>query len=195
MSAICVFCASSTSIDKSYVELAARVGERIAQDGYTLVSGGGRISMMGAVARAARDGGARTIGVIPRALAEVELADTDCDEMVVVEDMRLRKGEMDRRSDAFLVLPGGLGTLEEFTEIWVARTLDFHAKPLVVLDPDGFYAPLHEFLTALRLREFVRDAALDVVTWCSDVDSAFAALVSTDANPGSDPGEALETQL
>src|SRR5437588_6637739 len=123
MPAVCVFCASSERIDRRYLELAAAVGTELARRGYTLVTGGGRVSCMGAVARAARAGGARTVGVIPRALLRLEVADTDADDLVVTEDMRTRKGEMERRADGFLALPAGLGTLEEVLEIWVARSL------------------------------------------------------------------------
>ena len=87
--------------------------------------------MMGAVARAARAGGAHTVGVIPEALLDMEVGDRDADELLVVDDMRTRKGLMDDRADAFLALPGGLGTLEELVEVWVARSLGLHAKPVV----------------------------------------------------------------
>src|ERR1044071_9143757 len=139
--AICVFCASSETIPRHYVDLAGEVGTEIARRGHTLVSGGGSVSSMGAVARAARAGGARTVGVIPEALLAWEVADEQADELVVTPDMRVRKGEMDRRADAFLTLPGGIGTLEELLEIWVGRVLRMHQKPVVVLDPDGMFAP------------------------------------------------------
>src|SRR5213080_2586272 len=124
--AVCVFCASSDLIPQRYIELAAEVGAEIARRGHTLVTGGGSVSMMGAVARAARAGGARTIGVIPRDLVAREVADHDADELVVTDDMRQRKGVMDARADAFLALPGGIGTLEELLEVWVARTMGLH---------------------------------------------------------------------
>src|SRR3954468_8301137 len=113
MAAICVFCASSEGIPPHYIELAAQVGAELARRRHSLISGGGSVSCMGAVARAARAGGARTVGVIPVALTRSEIADHDAEELVVTEDMRVRKGEMDRRADAFLTLPGGVGTVEE----------------------------------------------------------------------------------
>jgi uncharacterized protein (TIGR00730 family) len=116
MAAVCVYCASGTRIDPSYVALAEQVGVELARRGHSLVSGGGQLSMMGAVARGARSGGARTVGVIPRGLLAKEVGDQDADELLVVDDMRTRKGLMDDRSDAFLALPGGLGTLEELFE-------------------------------------------------------------------------------
>ncbi len=142
MAAVCVFCSSSGRIDASYVELAAAVGTELARRGHSLVSGGGSVSCMGAVARAARAGGAHTLGVIPQVLLALEVADHAADDLLVTDDMRARKGLMDERSDAFLTLPGGLGTLEELIEIWVSRTLAMHGKPVVVLDPDGLYDPL-----------------------------------------------------
>src|SRR5215212_8611841 len=123
MASICVFCSSSERIHRRYLDLAAEVGSELARRGHALVSGGGSVSCMGAVARAARAGGAYTTGVIPRALLDKEVADGEADELVVTDTMRERKAEMDRRADAFLALPGGIGTLEELIEIWVARTL------------------------------------------------------------------------
>lgn len=173
MAVVCVFCSSSGRIDPSYVELAAAVGTELARRGHSLVTGGGSISCMGAVARAARAGGARTVGVIPRVLVDLEVADHDADELVVTPDMRTRKGAMDDRADAFLTLPGGLGTLEELLEIWVARTLAMHGKPVVVLDPDGLYDPLRAQVDLLVDRGFVRPAARDAVHWIRDVGAAF----------------------
>jgi len=175
VAAICVFCASSDRIAPRYVELAAAVGAEIARRGHSLVSGGGSVSCMGAVARAARAGGARTVGVIPRALLEWEVADEQADELVVSVDMRSRKGEMDSRADAFLTLPGGLGTLEELLEIWVARTLRMHDKPLVVLDPDGVFAPLREQVDLLVRNGFARTTVHDAIVWATSVDEAFDA--------------------
>jgi len=176
MAVICVFCSSSGRIDRRYVEQAADLGAALAQRGHALVSGGGRVSCMGAVARAARAGGAHTVGVIPEALRELEVADEDADELVVVPDMRSRKGEMDRRSDAFLTLAGGLGTLEELLEIWVSRTLGMHAKPVVVVDEDDVYAPLREQVDVLVDKGFVRRAASDVVVWTRSIGEALDAI-------------------
>ena len=172
MAAVCVFCASSSRIDERYVALAADVGTALARRGHSLVSGGGDLSMMGAVARAARAGGTRTVGVIPSALLELEVGDRDADELVVVDDMRTRKGLMDARSDAFLALPGGIGTLEELLEVWVARSLGMHAKPVVVLDVDGVYAPLRAQVALLVERGFVRAPAVDALQWATSVDEA-----------------------
>jgi uncharacterized protein (TIGR00730 family) len=152
------------------------VGAAVAAAGWGLVSGGGRVSMMGAVAKAARAGSAHTVGVIPAHLMPYEVADTAADELIVVDTMRERKRIMDERSDAFLVLPGGIGTLEEFFEAWTSRSLLMHAKPVVVLDPEGFYEPLWAWLKVLADKGFVRDAAFDTVVVVRTVDDAMAAL-------------------
>jgi hypothetical protein len=172
MAAICVYCASGTRIDPSYVELAGEVGTQLAARGHSLVSGGGALSMMGAVARAARAGGARTVGVIPRALLDKEVGDEAADELLVVDDMRTRKALMDERADAFLALPGGLGTLEELFEVWVARSLGMHGKPVVALDVDGLFAPLRTQLELLAERGFVRRPALGALQWAESVGAA-----------------------
>ena len=172
MAAVCVYCASSTRIADAYVDVAAEVGSVLARRGHTLVSGGGNLSAMGAVARAAREGGAFTLGVIPSALLDVEVGDRDADELLVVDDMRTRKGLMDARSDAFLALPGGLGTLEELLEVWVARSLGMHAKPVVALDVDDLYAPLRAQVELMVERGFVRPPAVEALQWASTVEEA-----------------------
>ncbi|GAB6900920.1 LOG family protein [Kineosporia succinea] len=176
MARICVFCASSLRIDPRYVELAAEVGAAIASRGHDLVSGGGSVSMMGAVAQAVRDGGRHTIGVIPQALLDREVADHDSDELVVTPDMRSRKARMDSEADAFLTLPGGIGTLEELTEVWTAATLGMHAKPVVVLDPTGVFGPLRELIGSLTAAGFLSDEAAGALVWTASVDEALTAI-------------------
>jgi uncharacterized protein (TIGR00730 family) len=192
MAAICVFCASSDDIDQRYVDLADAVGTELARRGHSLVTGGGSVSCMGAVARAARRGGARTVGVIPEGLLAWEVADEDADELVVTPDMRVRKGEMDRRADAFLTLPGGLGTLEELLEIWVGRTLRMHEKPVVVLDPDGVFAPLRQQVEQLIDLRFARGSVQDALAWATDVSEAFDLLERHPTVPPPSPEEVLE---
>ena len=182
MAAVCVYCASSTRVPESYVELAAEVGTALAARGHSLVSGGGRLSMMGAVARAARAGGAHTVGVIPQALVDVEVGDTD-GELVVVGGMRERKGVMDARADAFLALAGGLGTLEELFEVWVARSLGLHVKPVVALDTDGLYAPLRQQVELMHERGFVRTPALGALQWATTVEQALDLVEAGLAEP------------
>lgn len=131
---------------------------------------------MGAVARAARAGGARTVGVIPVALLDLEVGDLEADELLVVDDMRSRKGVMDARAEAFLTLGGGLGTLEELAEVWTSRLLGLHSKPVVVLDPDGLYAPLRAQVQLMVDRGFVRRQAADCAQWARSVEEAFALI-------------------
>jgi uncharacterized protein (TIGR00730 family) len=180
MAAVCVFCSSAEHIEARYILLAEQVGARIAKEGHTLVSGGARVSMMGAVARAARAGGARTVGVMPQALIDIEIGDLDAEELIIVDTMRERKRLMDHRSDAFLALPGGIGTLEEFFEVWTAGSIGMHDKPVLVLDPEGFYGPLWAYLESLVDDGFVRQAALDRLHRVSTVDEAFAVLALLD---------------
>ncbi|HEY3630794.1 MAG TPA: TIGR00730 family Rossman fold protein [Jatrophihabitantaceae bacterium] len=176
MAAICVFCASSEQIDPKYVLLAEEVGTRLAAGGHTLVSGGARVSMMGAVARAARAGGAHTVGVMPQVLIDIEVGDVESDELTIVDTMRARKQLMDDRSDVFVVLPGGIGTFEELFEVWTAGSIGLHTKPVFVLDPDGFYDPLWTYLESLVDKGFVRQHALDYLRRVSTVDELFTVI-------------------
>ncbi len=199
MAVVCVFCASSERIDPRHVALARDLGAALAARGHDLVSGGGRVSMMGAVAAAVRAGGRRTLGVIPEALVGMEVADTDADELVVTADMRERKGRMDAAADAFVALPGGIGTLEELFEVWTARTLGLHAKPVVVCDPDGVYAGLRELVATLAEGGFVRPEAAAELVWTTSVGAALdaveAGLAAPSPDTGAGPEELLEAEL
>lgn len=169
--AVCVYCASGPR-HPELLDLARRVGEGIAGRGWTLVSGGGNVSAMGALAAGARARGGRTVGVIPKALVHRELADVEADELVVTDTMRQRKQVMEDRSDAFLALPGGIGTLEELFESWTAGYLGMHDKPLVLLDPDGHYEGLLRWLDSLVPTGYVARAALDRLIVVRDVGGA-----------------------
>lgn len=178
MAAVGVFCASGRHIDARYPRLAREVGVELARRGHTLVSGGGHISMMGAVADGARSGGAYTVGVMPESLVALEIADTASDELIVTADMAERKLIMIDKADAFLTLPGGLGTLDELFEVWSTATLRLHAKPCVVLDPEGFYDGLLSWLHGLVDPGFVRADALELLHVVGAVDAAFAEIES-----------------
>jgi hypothetical protein len=169
---IAVFCSSSPTIDNKYVQLAYDLGQAIAASSNELVTGGGHISMMGAVSRGARDNKGKTIGVIPQALVYIEFADHDNDELHVVETMGQRKHMITDISDAFITLPGGAGTLEEFFEIWVGHYLKFHTKPVVILDPFGIYAPLHELMIHLEQENFIKPGMRDIVKLTTTVEEA-----------------------
>jgi uncharacterized protein (TIGR00730 family) len=178
VAAVCVFCASSSSLDQRWLDLATNTGRELAVRGHTLVSGGGRVGMMGAVAEGARAGGAHTLGVIPQALVDLEVADTAADELIVTGEMGSRKNLMIERSDAFITLPGGLGTLDELFEVWTTATLDLHHKPIVLLDPDDFYADLLSWLARLAETAFVHQGALARITVVNSVPAAFDAIES-----------------
>ncbi len=172
INAVCVFCASSERIDPRYQELAETLAVSLASKGLTLVSGGGSVSMMGTIARTMRAHGGHTVGVIPQALIDMEVADLAADELIVTPDMRTRKAEMDSRADLFIALPGGIGTLEELTEVWTAFTLGLHAKPIVVIDPWGDYTHLHALIDHLVVTGFMRASGADALHWVSTVDEA-----------------------
>lgn len=172
---VCVYCASIEGIDPRNLELAAEVGAGIAARGWQLVSGGGRSAMMGALAIAARKGGARTLGVIPHAMVEREWADHESDELLVVDTMRERKQLMEAHANAFIALPGGVGTLEEMFEVWTSGYLRLHDKPVVLLDPYRHYTGLLVWVRGLREQGFVQQAALDRLVVTTTVDAALEA--------------------
>jgi uncharacterized protein (TIGR00730 family) len=173
--AVCVYCGSFATVPPRYLDLATAVGKGIADRGWSLVWGGGRTSMMGAVSRAARENGARTVGVIPEALVAPEIADSEADELLVVETMRQRKELMDAHAGAFLALPGGLGTCEELFEVWTSRYLEMHRRPVVLLDAEGHWSGLLDWVRGLRDRGFVSDASLAALTVVTEVDAALDA--------------------
>ncbi|MFI5843551.1 TIGR00730 family Rossman fold protein [Catenuloplanes sp. NPDC051500] len=176
MAAICVFCASGTAIDKRWLDLATETGRQIGARGHTLVSGGGRVGMMGAVAEGARAAGAHTLGIIPQSLVDMEVADTASDELAVTDGMLSRKALMIEKSDAFLTLPGGLGTLDELFEVWTTGSLAIHRKPMVLVNTDGFYDGLLTWLRTLTDTHFIRPQALADLLIVESLDAAFTAL-------------------
>ena len=138
---VCVYCASSDAADPAYMEAAAAFGKALAEAGLRLVYGGGNIGLMGACARAAHDAGAKVLGVMPDFLRQRENLYGDV-ETVIVSSMHERKMVMFEQSDAFVVLPGGVGTLEEAIEMMSWRRLEVHRKPIVFYSPEGFWEPL-----------------------------------------------------
>jgi uncharacterized protein (TIGR00730 family) len=179
MAAICVFCASSSRLDGRWTALATEVGTAIGRRGHTLVSGGARVGMMGALAVGARAAGAHTLGVIPQSLVDIEVADRASDELVVTAGMFDRKSVMIERSDAFLALPGGLGTLDELFEVWTTATLRIHDKPIVLLDADGFYTGLVDWLGGLTGQNFTYEGSMERLHVVPTVDAALDVIEST----------------
>jgi uncharacterized protein (TIGR00730 family) len=169
VAAIGVFCASSQRLEGRWLDLAHELGVEIGRRGHELVSGGGCVGMMGAVADGAREGGARTYGVIPQSLVDLEVADTKADELVITDGMGARKTLLIDRADAFITLPGGLGTLDELFEVWTTATLSLHRKPILLLDADGFYSGLLEWLRGVTKQEFIRREAMAMILVAKDV--------------------------
>jgi uncharacterized protein (TIGR00730 family) len=132
--------------------------------------------MMGTVAAGARSTGAHTLGIIPQLLVDWEVADTDADELMITDGMASRKTLMIDKSDAFLILPGGLGTLDELFEVWTTATLALHTKPVVVLDQDGFFGGLLDWLRRLVPTGFVRAEAIAMLLVAGSVPAAFDAV-------------------
>ena len=154
---ICVFCGSNTGSDPAYVEAARTVGRLLAEQGIALVYGGGSVGLMGELADAVLSCGGEVIGVIPHALWAREVGHRGLTDLRIVETMHERKAMMADLADAFIALPGGLGTLEEIFEIWTWAQLGLHAKPMGFLDVNGFYTPLMEFLDRAVRARFVKE--------------------------------------
>lgn len=152
---VTVFTGSSPGADPSYLAAAKQVGAALAHAGIGLVYGGGNVGLMGAVATAGREAGTEVVGVIPTALVDKEIAHDDLSRLEVVDDMHERKQRMADLSDAFVMLPGGAGTLEEFFEAWTWQQLGIHAKPIAIYDVNGFWDPLLDMIDRLVDEEFI----------------------------------------
>ena len=165
---VCVYCASRMGETPAFVEAAREVGRWIGSNGGQLVYGGGNNGLMGVVADATLASGGRVIGVIPQALVEKEWAKLDCTELHVVDTMHDRKRMMAERADAFLALPGGIGTFEELFEVWTWRQLGYHDKPIGLLDSGGYYGPLLSFLRSSVGHGFMNEWQMDLLRVDSD---------------------------
>jgi uncharacterized protein (TIGR00730 family) len=172
--AVGVYCAAGP-MHPELLGLAAELGEAIADRGWTLVWGGGRVSAMGAVASAARARGGRTVGVIPQRLMRREIADEGADELIVTETMAERKQVLEQRSDAFIALPGGIGTLDELFDAWTAGHLGMHDKPIVLLDRWGHYDGLWVWLYGLVDSGYISQGAMDRLVVVDKVSAAVEA--------------------
>jgi uncharacterized protein (TIGR00730 family) len=173
---VCVYCSSSEAIDPTYRPVGAALGAAIAAQGWNLVYGGGNVGLMGEVARAAMAGGAHVTGVIPRRLAGRELALESISELIYTDTMRERKTLMDERSDAFIVLPGGIGTLEELVEIVTLKQLGYHDRAVVILDAAGFWDPLLAQLERMIAEGFAHGWLPELWQTAADPDAAIAAV-------------------
>jgi uncharacterized protein (TIGR00730 family) len=167
--AVTVYCSSSSHVAAEYVEAAREMGKGIARCGWRLVYGGNSIGCMGVMADAARGAGGKVIGITPRLMVDKGIGDEKCDELVVTEGMRERKRLMEERGDAFVALPGGIGTMEEVFEILVARSLGYHKKPIVLINVEGFWGRLMEMLEHGVGEGFIRDGATKLIFVASNV--------------------------
>ena len=174
MKSICVFCASSNAVDKVYHQVATDLGQRIGLLGLDLIFGGGGIGLMGDVARGVHDKGGRVVGVIPEFFLNNEqpIEYAKADELIVTKDMRSRKAIMDERSDAFIVLPGGIGTLEEATEIISMKQLGLTEKPIVFINTNKFYDAFILNLNWMVELKFAKQSTLDLINVLPDPLSA-----------------------
>ncbi len=159
---ICVFSSSSNTIDQAYFEAAAALGKEIALQGDLLLFGGGTTGLMGECARAIHRNNGKVIGVIPEALNEKGIVYENCDELVVMNNMRERKAQMDARSDAFIALPGGFGTIEEIMEIITLKQLRYHNKPIVILNIKGYFDHLIEQIKTTISQQFAKAGCFDL---------------------------------
>ena len=167
---ICVFCGSSRGSEPGYADAARRLGEALVRRGLGLVYGGGCVGLMGIVADTVLEGGGEVVGVIPRSLARKEIAHEGLTELLLVDSMFERKQLMMERADAFVSLPGGVGTLDELFEVWTWVQLGQLAKPSGLLDVDGFYAGLVDFLDGLVERRFLREQHRGLLLRAEDPD-------------------------
>ena len=174
---LCVYCGSRSGTLPEPQQAAAEVGRWIGERGGQLVYGGGNNGLMGVLADAALQAGARVVGVIPQSMVEREWAKRDCTELHIVGNMHERKALMAERADAFLALPGGIGTFEEFFEAWTWRQLGFHDKPIGLLDTGGYYQGLLAFARQGVAQGFMSDWQMDLLTVGGDPAALLAQLV------------------
>jgi uncharacterized protein (TIGR00730 family) len=176
--AICVFTGSRDGADPCYRAAATSLGAALARRGLTLVYGGARVGLMGAVADAALAGGGRVVGVMPQALVDREVAHQGLSELVITTGMHARKARMGDLADAFLALPGGYGTLEELFEVVTWGQLGLHRKPVGLLDCGGFWDGLRAFLAHTRTEGFIPETGLSVLPCDADPDRILDLLAS-----------------
>ena len=175
---VCIYCGSSTGNTETYAQTAKAVGEFLAQENLTMVYGGGDVGLMGITANSCLSAGGRVIGVIPEKLQQLEVGHDKLSELFVVEDMHSRKAKMAELSDAFIALPGGFGTLEELFEVTTWSQLNYHLKPVGLLNIDGYYDHLIRFIGHAVSEGFIRDVHSGLISDDIEVAALFAKLSS-----------------
>ena len=178
---ICVYGASSDRLDGIYFQQAEKLGQLMAEAGCTLVFGGGKTGLMGACARGVRAAGGRIIGISPRFFDEPGILDKACDEFYFTDTMRERKQLMEEKSDAFIALPGGIGSYEEFFEILTLKQLGRHAKPIALLSTADYYAPFYAMLEHTAKLNFMSESCLDIFRLCKSPQEALEHVLSDKA--------------
>ncbi|MGB1547934.1 MAG: TIGR00730 family Rossman fold protein [Alphaproteobacteria bacterium] len=176
--AICVYCGSSGRVDPIYLETAREVGRLLAEQGIRLVFGGGGIGLMGAVADATLEGDGEVIGVMPKFLEDIEVAHQRITELIVVDSMHARKQKMFDLADAFLVLPGGYGTLDEMVEMITWKQLRQHDKPILIVNTAGYWDPFAKLVDSIIQHKFARSGDRDLYTMVSSVKEILPALAA-----------------
>lgn len=169
---ICVFCSSSNAIKDVYFDEAAKLGQIIAQNQYALINGGANVGLMEAVTIAARDGGAKTVGIIPERMIGRSLASDNSHEVIVTTDMMTRKEKMREMSDAFIALPGGFGTLEEILEVMTLKQLSYHHKPIVFINTNNFFDSLFQQFELSYEEQFAKELYRELYYIAKDADEA-----------------------
>jgi len=167
---ICVYCASSDKVGKIYKEAGEKFGEEMAKRNHTLVFGCGAFGVMAAVARGTKNVGGKRIGVVPEFIKDFVAVDTECDEVILTETMRQRKQIMEERSDAFVMLPGGIGTFEEFFEILTLKQLQQHQKPVAVYNVNNYYKPFIDMLETAIDQDFMSPESRKIVFFSDDIE-------------------------
>ena len=173
---LCVYCGSSGAVEARYREAASELGARLAAAGIELVYGGGRVGLMGLLAEGALTAGGKVTGIIPRRLLDAEVAHLGVTELVVVDSMHDRKRLMAEKADAFSVLPGGIGTLDELFEIVSWKQLELHDKPILLVDIGNYWAPLRALLDHIVVNGFARPQTRGFVHVVPSVSALMAAL-------------------
>ena len=174
---LCVYCGSRPGNNPKFAEVAHQVGQWIGQHGGQLVYGGGNNGLMGTVAQSTLEAGGRVMGIIPTSLVEREFAKRNCTELHVVDNMHQRKAMMAEHADAFLALPGGIGTFEELFEVWTWRQLGYHNKPIGLLNVDGYYDGLLDFMASTVQAQFVGSWQMDLIQASNEASTLLPSLV------------------
>lgn len=174
---LCVYCGSRNGNNPRFAEVAREVGRWIGQHGGQLVYGGGNNGLMGIVAQATLEAGGRVMGIIPTSLVEREFAKRDCTELHVVDNMHQRKAMMAEHADAFLALPGGIGTFEELFEVWTWRQLGYHNKPIGLLNVDSYYDGLLAFMSDTVKAQFVGTWQMELIQASDDASTLLPTLI------------------